>query len=78
MKAIKQVSINREVKHTKGLYGYKNAHFSESHEDFVDRVTKEINNLDVRKLISVNYVKLSTSSDNYACDEEVAVIRRAP
>ena len=73
MVPIKQLSIHRKVNHD--IYrGRDNYDFAESHDEFVDRVTQEINNLDRIKVISVNYVNLSKEIRNISWDEEVAVI----
>lgn len=66
---VQQISIYRNSK-----MSYNIITFSETHDEFVKRVTSEINEKIeseyINKIISVNYINLSTSS----IDKEVAVI----
>lgn len=67
---IKQFQIERETQ--TDMMDDRDITFSETHENFVNRVTNEINSLKgMKKLISVNYVVLSTGKYS---QREVAVI----
>lgn len=67
---IKQFQIERETQ--TDMMDDHDITFSETHENFVNRVTNEINSLKgMKKLISVNYVVLSTGKYS---QREVAVI----
>ena len=70
---ISQVQIKRETRHD-SYGGSDDYDFSESHEDFVNRVTQEINNLNFISIISVNYVNLSKKSGSCNRDCEYAII----
>lgn len=66
---VQQISIYRNSK-----MSYNIITFSETHDEFVERVTTDINLRieigEIKEVISVSYVNLSTDS----IDKEVAVI----